>query len=99
MRNPARQSLSSLEGCGVTLFDYGFPCAEPDSEIADVALCPCDEGGYEQPLEIRVNSGCVLLVEHRCLVDCLVVLCLPPGVVVSPMPVLVSQFPQFEPLL
>ena len=95
----APRSLSSLKGGSVTLLDYWFPCAKPNSECADVALCPGGKWNLKQPLKSGIYSGCMLVVEQCCLVNCLVVPSLPPSVVVSPMPILVPHFPEVEPLL
>lgn len=97
-RAPTRD-LSSLKGGSVTLLNYRFPSAEPNSEVVDVALYSRGEWSLEQPLEGGIDSGCVLLIELRCLTDCLVILTLPSSSIVSPMPILVPHFPQVEPLL
>ena len=69
----APRSLSSLKGGSVTLLDYWFPCAKPNSECADVALCPGGKWNLKQPLKSGIYSGCMLVVEQCCLVNCLVV--------------------------
>ena len=95
----ALRFLSSLKGGSVTLLDYWFPCAKPNSEVADVALRPRGKWYLKKPLKGGINSGCVLVVEQRCLVNCLIIPSLPPSVVVSPMPILIPHFPEVEPLL
>jgi hypothetical protein len=77
------RSLSSLKGGSVTLLDYWFPCAESNSEGDDGAFCPRGEWNLKQPLEGGSDSRCVLIIEHRCLANCLVVPSLPASVVVS----------------
>ena len=53
----ALRPLSSLKGCSV-------PCAKPNSEGADVALCPRGKWDLKQPLEGWIDSGCMLVVNN-----------------------------------
>jgi hypothetical protein len=91
--------LSGLEVGGVTLLNDWFPSIKPYSLGTNVALNSLLNWFVEVPLMLWVHSCIMMLVTLDDLSDGLSVLGLALCCLISAMPILITNFPQIEPLL